>query len=191
MSKSELHEFNLLNKMPIYRTINNRIAHFRIPNENSLLLKKVLQTKLSKKKEEFLGNKELTQNNIIFYKKPKYIQIKTIQRPVFKVKKKQNNTIDNSHKNNNYNIENGFMKNNLNDKIKEPNNFRKKINDIKIFSTPKINNKRMATFSNLNNTDSDSEVSVLNYKGRKIFTINSFAGIKNRTVNQSPINNSN
>ena len=56
MSKSDLREFNLLNKRHNYLMTNNRVNGFPSLKENSLLLKKVLQTKTSQKKEEISLN---------------------------------------------------------------------------------------------------------------------------------------
>ena len=195
MSKSDLREFNLLNKRHNYLMTNNRVNGFPSLKENSLLLKKVLQTKTSQKKEE-ISHKDLNQNKIIVYKKPENIQIKVIQKPIITVTRKSNNTIDNFYKNPIYNFTakrainpyKKILRNNIYDELSETDYYKVPIQDIRV-SSPNVNIQRSGTFSNFNITNYEIENGILCHKGRKIFPINSFSGIKNSSINNSPEKN--
>ena len=203
MSGLDLHEFNILSKKHNYFLTNNRKNGFPGMKENSSFLKKVLNNKGIDPKEQILRFSEYKPKkfgNFNYSKNKNYRSI--YQSPM--MANSQNNSIENFYnkrfRSNNYSInhnsnnktgenpyKNDFSKVSLNKQSIDSSNYKipfKLKNVISI--SPEICNQYY-TASNIN--DSDNEVMVLSFKGKKIFGTNSFAGFKNDSTFNSPEKN--
>ena len=208
MSGFDLHEFNILSKRHNYFMTNNRINGFPLLQENSLLLKKILLNRNSNSSDKILNNNNLKPKKFVRFAKPEKIKFKGVYQSPLIFKKKLNNSNDNVHNiryRNNLNINNN-MKNiliNSNKKINispynkkreieigksliRPNCYGITFNRNKISYDPDINNRYLRRISNSYMNDSDNDMVVLNFKGKRIFASNSFSGLRNESISNSP-----
>ena len=198
MSNFNLRDFNALSKRHNYFMSNYLVKDSPFLNENSIVLKKIVLNRSANSSDKRL----VISNNISKPKKsvgfaaPEFIPFQSpkinndnIPKEIFGYQIYKNNLNKNNIKNNN-NIQTPY-KNNikimLNRKINRKNYNKFIINkDNKIPISPDVYTKPSRFHSNSNLNDSDNEMLVLNYKGRKIFSPNSFRGIKSFTANNSP-----
>ena len=204
MSAVNLHEFNHLSKRHNYFMTNNRENGFPSLNKNSIFLRKILTNKEPNSIEKPIRYTEIKPRKFVRFTKPENISYKeNYQTPII-VRKVKNNT------NNNRIMNQGYQKTFYNSDIKNnisPYRFNPKITldkniiESNCYKIP-INvynrnansidfyNPHSRVFSNSSNllNDSEKRMRVLSFKGRKIFTSNSFYGLNNETFN-SPIKN--
>ena len=194
MSAVNLHEFNYLSKRHNYFMTNNRENGFPSLNKNSVLLRKILTNKEPNSIEKPIRYTEIKPRKFVSFTKPENISYKeNYQTPII-VRKVKNNTNNNRIMNKGY--QNTFYNSDIKNNI-SPYRFNPKItldkniidsNCVKIpiniynrnANSIDFNNHHSRVFSNSSNlNDSEKKMGVLSFKGRKIFTSNSFYGLKN------------
>ena len=214
MSNFDLHEFNILSKRHNYFMTDNRINSIPLLIENSILLKKILLNKSSNSCNKRLDTDNSNNSNpkpkkFVRFEKPESI---IYQSPII-IQTKENNSNENFHnkrykyilfnnkiKNINTNSDNKinispYRKNRLlSDKsINRQNYYRISLNNNnnKKKNIPDNYSKHTRFHSNSKIIDYDNDMLVLNYKGKKLFTSNSFRTFKNIEVNNSEEKNEN
>ena len=211
MSGVNLHEFNKLSKQHKYFMTNNRKNGFPSLKENSSFFKKILQNKtrnLSHKIIDFSAIKP--KKSVRFINNDESLPYRSInQYPSFTDKRSPNisNEYNNIQRYNNTNIElnnknkmipyykiNNNNVNNDNESNNTNNTYYYKI-PIKlrynISTSPEIYRQCTNVYSTSNINDSEGEKSVLNFKGKKLFYVNSFSATKNDSTFYSPDKNMN
>ena len=198
MSGFDLREFNVLSKRHNYFMTNNRMEGFPIMKENSFLLKKVLANRSSNSTDKVLEIQEYKPKKFVRFADPENVPINNICQSPIIINKIPNNSNENTHRRyktklfdkdniKNHNI-NSYRKITLNKKVVNPNYYKIPINmpyKNKNYS-PDSSKRHSPLWSNSNNNDSDNDVRVLSFKGRKIFTTNSFGNLKNDVIFESP-----
>ena len=208
MSGFDLHEFNVLSKKHHYFMTNNRINGFPILKENSLFLQKILLNRNSNSCDKRLEIETSKPKKIVRFAKPETIQFKNIYQSPIRIRNKPNDSNENIYNegfpkkvynknlsNSNSNklkrinlyIKNPKMEDNKNINRHKPNYFRISINrPNKRSVSPDYYNNDSHKQSNSNIFDSGNKMNVLSFRGRKIFTSNSFYGLKSRSTSNSP-----
>jgi hypothetical protein len=208
MSGFDLREFNILSRKHHYFMTNNRMNGFPALKENSLFLQKILLNRNANSCDK-IKIKESKPKKFVRFAKPENIPYKEIYQSPIAIKKKINNSnevihnrryIKNSNNNNiNVNNSNNIKRINLykkNPKIElsndmiNPNYYKISINKADKKENSNDNYyKNSHIQSNLDISDSynrDNKMIVLNYRGRKIFTSNSFYGLNKSSASNSP-----
>ena len=209
MSGVNLHEFNKLSKQHKYFMTNNRKNGFPSLKENSSFFKKILQNKARNFSHKIIDFSEMKPKKCVrFINKDESLPYRSInQFPSFISKRNPNisNEYNNIQRYNNSNIElynkNKMIPyyknnlNNLNNDIESTNtDYYYKI-PIKlrhnISTSPEIYHQYTNVYSTSNINDSEGDKSVLNFKGKKLFYVNSFSATKNDSTFYSPDKNMN
>ena len=206
MSQFDLHEFNILSKRHNYFMTNNRLDGFPFLNENSIFLKKILfhrTSNSSDKRLEMENNNNYKPKKFVRFAKPENIPYKNIYQSPIIIKNKPNNSNDNLYrKRYHYNPSNNNLKNIpigesnkinispyrknilfVNKKINRPNYYRIPINNQ---SSPINSIKHHRFHSNSNINDYKNDMLVISFKGKKIFSSNSFRSLKSSDLSNSP-----
>ena len=209
MSAFNLREFNTLSQRHNYFMANNRIEGFPTLIENSLILRKILESRNSNSSDKRFEN-NIKPKKIVRFTKPENIPYNKIYQSPILIKKKYNNSnganrprrlVTNLSKNVclrsiAFNTNNQIIMSPQKDKDNEVNkNLSKPYYKIRIYSknaykSPEVNNPRTPTFNNINSFDNEREPHFLSFNGRKFFT-NSFCGINSDTQSISPERNLN
>ena len=198
MSGFDLHEFNVLSKRHNYFMTNNRMEGFPTIKENSFLLKKVLANRSSNSTDKVLEIQEYQPKKFVRFADSEKVPINSICQSPILIKKIPNNSNENTHRRyktklfdkdniKNHNI-NSYRKISLNKKVVNPNYYKIPINmpyKNKNYS-PDSSKRHSPLWSNSNINDSDNDIRILSFKGRKIFTTNSFGNLKNDIIFESP-----
>ena len=184
MSGFNLKEFNLLSKRHNYFMTNNRINGFPTLKENSLLLKKVLESRPNSS-DKVLEMNEYKKIRFVNLVKPDNSQSFNINQSPIVIKTRPNNSNDCFHNNryktrlfdNNNNYINNYSKLSLKKNIIPPIYYKINIPNKNIINMSPVSSHhgRLSPLcsNSKNNNDSDNDRRVLSYKGRKIFTSNS------------------
>ena len=193
---------------------NDRAKGFPTLQENSLILKKVLDNRYSNSTDKIYNFKTIKPRKCVIFINPENPSYNTISKVhlIYHQLYPHNNTISKvpfnhhryhrkknirniSYKRDNQNIITPYENNyiiKVNKNLKMPKYYKVSSGHMKkIITTPEISNH---AFSNSNINDSDNEVHTLSFKGNKYFA-NSFFGLNNDSIVFSPeknyINNSN
>ena len=200
MSGFNLREFNILSKRHNYFMTNNRINGFPTIKENSLLLKKVLENRTSNSSDKILEINEYEKIRFINLAKQDNSPLYNLYQSPITIKQITNNSNeclhDNRYKtklfdNNNINYKNNYSKITFNNGTMKPIYYKINIPNKNIINMSPISGHHPRGLSPLCsnykiNNDSDSDRRVLSFKGRKIFTSNSFANLKSDDILKSP-----
>ena len=211
MSSINLKEFNNLSRSHNYFMTNDRSKGFPTMQENSLILKRILETRDSNSSDKIYNFKTVKPRKYVKNINPENQSYNTISkvRLIYHQLYPHNNTISkgpfNHHRYHRKNNIRNISYNIDNQNIISPyeNNYVIKVNkNLKMPKFHKGHMKKMITspeisnyaFSNSNINDSDNEIHTLSFKGSKFFA-NSFFGLNNDSLAVSPdknnINNSN
>ena len=200
MSGFNLKEFNILSKRHNYFMTNNRISGFPTIKENSLLLKKVLENRTSNSSDKILEINEYEKIRFINLAKQDNSPLCNLYQSPITIKQITNNSNECLHNNknktklfdnNNINYMNNYSKITFNNGTMKPIYYKINIPNKNIINMSPISGHHPRGLSPLCsnykiNNDSDSDRRVLSFKGRKIFTSNSFANLKNDDILKSP-----
>ena len=208
ISSSELREFNQLSKRHNYFMTSNRTNGFPSIKENSIFLKTILANHMSKStdknqkhnfnsrkpkryvklnKQENLFYNNMNKSSLSFYKKNQNLY-NSIFNKMYQIHKNENikNEIYNSTRNTITRSEQNLIIK-VNKNLNNHNYYKERFQFFQKLSTPpKIKNKRKINFSYSNTVDSDNDILVLSFHGKKMFTSNSFYKINNKSLSISP-----
>lgn len=196
MSSFNLRDFNDLSKRHNYFMSNYQIDGSPFLNENSIFLKKVLLNRSANSTDKILeiSNNVSKPKKTVGFVEPEFISFQSptirkdnIPNEIFGYQIYKYNLVKSNAKKNN--IQTPIKKNSkimLNRKINRHNYNKFLINKDKDPISPVIFTKPLRFHSNTNINISDNEMFILNHKGRKIFSPNSFKGIKSFTESNSP-----
>ena len=199
MSNIDLHEFNVLSKRHNYFMTNNRVNGFPTLKNSSIFLQKILSNKESNsidKKKSKINIEQNIDNNL-----KNYFNMRTYQSPQV-IYNTEVGEINSSNNNNNKYIIQRIINRKKNMVISPDRNINYNLIHTNKINTPSssyykipINmTQRMAKSPDLIrnydiNNDYYSEHRVLNYNGKKIFTTESFNGLRSNTKTNSPERN--
>jgi len=207
MSGVNLHDFNILSKKHNYFMTNNRKNGFPALKENSSFLRKILDNKSINSKKKIMNYSEtrpkkctqiISQENIIplrnNYQSPFINEItpnNSNENLLYNQKYETNFEKFNKDyyviNDNNYISPYKQINVNLNHDLIDSNYYKIPINlRNRVTNSPDFYNQHSNVYSNTNFNDYENDKSVLNYKGKKIFYVNSFSGTKNDTTFNSP-----
>ena len=187
----------------------NRANGFPILKENSIFLQKILLNRNANSCDKRLEIYTSKPKKLVRFANPETISFKNIYQSPIRIRNKPNNSNENIYderfqkklynKNESNLNSNNLRRINLYDKktkiednkkrhINKPNYFRISINKPNKRSvSPDYWNNDSHIQSNSNVIDSDNKMHVLSFRGKKIFTSNSFYGLKNRSTSNSPV----
>lgn len=197
MSSVNLHEFNNLSRRHNYFMTNNRKYGFPSLNENSILLKKILSHKVQNSTEKNVRHTDMRPRRVVRFNYPGHFtnigNLRTAQNNSNKNKLINNQIINKIYDSDVKNYLSPYRVNKvtLDQNLVDSNCYKI---PIKIYnrnsSYNDLYNMNSRLFSNSSNfNDSENEMRVLNFKGRKMFPSNSFYNLKNNDTINSPSKN--
>ena len=197
MSSVNLHEFNNLSRRHNYFMTNNRKYGFPSLNENSILLKKILSHKVQNSTEKNVRHTDMRPRRVVRFNYPGHFtnigNLRTAQNNSNKNKLINNQIINQIYDSDVKNYLSPYRVNKvtLDQNLVDSNCYKI---PIKIYnrnsSYNDLYNMNSRLFSNSSNfNDSENEMRVLNFKGRKMFPSNSFYNLKNNDTINSPSKN--
>ena len=209
MSSFNLKEFNNLSRSHNYFMTNDRLQGFPTLQENSLILRNILENRDSNSTDKIYNFKTVKPKKYVKFKIPEspgYNSVSKVQL-IYHQLYPHNNAISTEvpfnyhryHRKNNirnisYNIDNQNIINpyennyiiKVNKNLNMPKYYKISSRHMRnIITSPEISNY---AFSNSNINDSDNEIHTLSFKGSKFFA-NSFFGLNNDSIVVSPEKN--